>query len=51
MSSESSPLLGPKKKEKRKKGSRPRFEELTDPCSSKGWLIFTHTHCQLGENW
>uniref|UniRef100_T1KTM9 Uncharacterized protein n=2 Tax=Tetranychus urticae TaxID=32264 RepID=T1KTM9_TETUR len=35
MSSESSPLLGPKKKEKRKKGSRPRFEELTDPCSSK----------------
>lgn len=35
--SEVNPSLGSKKKEKRKKGSRPRFEEPTEPGSSKGW--------------
>ncbi|XP_053203421.1 protein lifeguard 1-like [Panonychus citri] len=33
--SEVNPSLGSKKKEKRKKGSRPRFEEPTEPGSSK----------------
>ena len=38
--SEVNPILGSKKKEKRKKGLRPRFEEMTEPGSSKGWYHF-----------